>query len=140
MAEEKEQAEAVQQYNGLTLAYIGDAVFEMYVRLHLLERGLTQPQKLHQLAKGYVSAQAQAKVLSHWLETGELKVEEVAIVKRGRNAKPRSIPRHTDPATYSLSTAFESLIGFLYLANRRARLEELIEKAYSVVEGNGTLA
>jgi ribonuclease-3 family protein len=131
--------QSAQLYNGLTLAYIGDAVFEMYVRMHILKRGLTQPHRMHQMAKAYVSAQAQAEILRVWMDSGELDEDELEIVKRGRNAKGRSAPKNTDPATYRLSTAFESLIGFLYLANRLKRMEELIGKAYSIVEGNGTM-
>ena len=125
-------------YNGLTLAYIGDAVYELYVRLHLLERGQTKPHPMHQMALSYVSARAQAEVLRKWIEDGVLKEDELAIVKRGRNAKLRSVPKHTDLATYRLSTAFECLIGYLYLTNRLERLNQLIHQAYLLVEGNET--
>lgn len=129
---------SAQLYNGLTLAYIGDAVYELHVRLHLLEQGQTKPRPMHQMALSYVSAQAQAAVLRRWLKEGVLEEDELAIVKRGRNAKLRSVPKHTDLATYRLSTAFECLIGYLYLANRLERLNQLIKQAYLYVEGNET--
>ncbi|WP_237700174.1 Mini-ribonuclease 3 [Caldalkalibacillus thermarum] len=123
-------------YNGLTLAYVGDAVYEVYVRVHLLELGKTQAYRLHQAATRYVSAKAQAKVLSCWLEENVLTEEELDIVRRGRNAKVRTVPKHTDLATYRLGTAFESLIGYLYLKQRIQRLETLIQQAYAIIEGN----
>ncbi|MDQ0340165.1 ribonuclease-3 family protein [Caldalkalibacillus uzonensis] len=127
-------------YNGLTLAYVGDAVYEVYVRMHLLELGKTQSHRLHQAATRYVSAKAQAKVMSSWLEQNVLTEEELEIVKRGRNAKVRTVPKHTNLATYRLGTAFESLVGYLYLDNRLERLEALIKEAYAIIEGDGNEA
>lgn len=127
-------------YNGQTLAYVGDAVYELYVRLHLLQLGLSQSGRMHQAAARYVSAKAQAQIISRWLEDGLLSDEELDIVKRGRNAKVRSLPKHTDAATYHLGTAFEALIGYLYLTRRQERLERLIRAAYAIIEGNGDRA
>ncbi|TCI52007.1 ribonuclease III [Exiguobacterium sp. SH5S13] len=122
------------QLNALALAYMGDAVYEMAVRKRLLGKGLTRPNDLHRGAVRYVNATAQASVVTHWLETGILNEDETAIVRRGKNAKSGSIPKRTDVHTYRYSTAFEALIGYTYLIERRDRLEELIEQALTWLE------
>ncbi|MCT4794748.1 MAG: Mini-ribonuclease 3 [Exiguobacterium sp.] len=122
------------QLNALALAYMGDVVYEMAVRKRLLERGLTRPNDLHRGAIRYVNASSQAGVVTHWLETNVLSEEEQAVVRRGRNAKSGSIPKRTDVHTYRYSTAFEALIGYIYLTERRDRLEELIEQAFIWLE------
>ncbi|OGX79118.1 ribonuclease III [Exiguobacterium sp. SH31] len=122
------------QLNALALAYMGDAVYEMAVRKRLLGKGLTRPNDLHRGAVRYVNATAQASVVTHWLETGILREDETAIVRRGKNAKSGSIPKRTDVHTYRYSTAFEALIGYTYLIERRDRLEELIEQALTWLE------
>ncbi|MCT4784572.1 MULTISPECIES: Mini-ribonuclease 3 [Exiguobacterium] len=122
------------QLNALALAYMGDVVYEMAVRKRLLERGLTRPNDLHRGAVRYVNAASQAGIVTHWLETNALSEEEQAVVRRGRNAKSGSIPKRTDVHTYRYSTAFEALIGYIYLIERRDRLEELIEQAFIWLE------
>lgn len=122
------------QLNSLALAYMGDAVFEKYVRLHLLQSGKVKPHKLHKEATNYVSAKAQAKIIHSLLGNNALSEEERAVVKRGRNAKSGTVPKNTDVQTYRYSTAFEALIGYLFLAGREKRLEELIEAAFGIVE------
>lgn len=122
------------QLNALALAYMGDAVYEMAVRKRLLSQGMTKPNDLHRGAIRYVNAGAQAGVVTHWLETGVLSEDETAIVRRGKNAKSGSIPKRTDVHTYRYSTAFEALIGYTYLMERRDRLEELIEQAFTWLE------
>lgn len=122
------------QMNALALAYMGDVVYEVAVRKRLLERGLTRPNDLHRGAVRYVNARAQASVVTHWLETGVLTEEEEAVVRRGKNAKSGSIPKRVDVHTYRYSTAFEAVIGYIYLIERRDRLEELIEQAFTWLE------
>ncbi|MDC3417775.1 Mini-ribonuclease 3 [Aquibacillus salsiterrae] len=127
-------AQNVRQMKSLTLAYMGDAVYEIYVREHLIAVGNIKPQNLHQLAVKFVSAKSQARVLHDWLHRNLLDEEELSIVRRGRNAKSGSVPKNTDVTTYRHSTGFEALIGFLYLDNRKDRLEELIQIAIQFVE------
>ncbi|WP_421382621.1 Mini-ribonuclease 3 [Bacillus salacetis] len=115
------------QMNALTLAYMGDAVYETYVRQFLLQTGRVKPNQLHRAATGYVSAKAQAAALKVISDRDLLSEEEWAIVRRGRNAKSGTIPKNTDVQTYRYSTAFEALIGYLFLQNRKERLEELIQ-------------
>lgn len=126
------------QMNALALAYMGDVVYEMAVRRRLLEKGLTRPNELHRGAVRYVNARAQASVVTFWLETDALTEEEQAIVRRGKNAKSGSVPKRVDVHTYRYSTAFEALIGYIYLTERRDRLEELIKQAFERLEAEST--
>ncbi|EUJ33851.1 hypothetical protein MFLO_01455 [Listeria floridensis FSL S10-1187] len=122
------------QLNGLALAYMGDAVYEKYVRERLLMFGKTKPNQLHKAATKYVSAKGQAKVLSVLREAGFLTEEEEAIFKRGRNAKSHAAPKNTDAVTYNLSTAFEAIIGYLYLGEDELRLIEWLERSVQIIE------
>lgn len=119
----------------LALAYMGDAVYEVHVREHLLLTGQVMPNQLHQQAITFVSGKSQAAVILHWLRTGTLTEEEERVAARGRNAKSGSIPKNTSVQTYRYSTAFEALIGYHYLSKNSGRLTELLEKAIEFVEG-----
>lgn len=121
-------------YNGLALAYVGDAVYDLYVRRHLLQLGGTKAHQLHRQATRYVSAKAQANLLQYLLEEELLTDRELELVKRGRNAKSGTSPKNTDIMTYRYSTAFECLIGYLYLNREQERLELLIERCFSFLE------
>lgn len=118
----------------LALAYMGDAVYEVHIREHLLEKGQVKPNKLHQSAVTYVAGKAQAKVVLHWLESGFLNTEEEKIVTRGRNAKSGSVPKNISVQTYRYSTAFETLIGYHYLLKNDERLNELLQAAVQFIE------
>ena len=120
--------------NSLALAYMGDAVYETYVRYHLLQHGQVKPHLLHKAATQYVSAKAQASVLHQLIEKEFFSEEELAVIRRGRNAKSGTVPKNTDVQTYRYSTAFEALIGSLYLAGSHERLEEIITRAFELVE------
>ncbi|MEH7460665.1 Mini-ribonuclease 3 [Bacillus thuringiensis] len=122
------------QLNSLALAYMGDAVYEQYIRYHLLQKGTVRPNQLHRLGTSFVSAKAQAKVVYHLLETSFLNEEEEAVLRRGRNAKSGSVPKNTDVQTYRHSTAFEALIGYHYLLNHQTRIEEIVFEAIRVLE------
>ncbi|MFD2760752.1 Mini-ribonuclease 3 [Lentibacillus juripiscarius] len=125
----------VKQMKSLALAYMGDAVFEVHVREHLLKQGTVKPNQLHREAVTFVSAKAQASVVLHWLEADLLNGEEAQIVARGRNAKSGTVPKNTSVQTYRYSTAFETLIGYHYLLRNEARLNELMAAAVAFVEG-----
>jgi ribonuclease III family protein len=122
------------QLNSLALAYVGDAVYEIYVRRHLLQSGKVKPNHLHREGTKYVSAKAQCRVLFRMMDEKLLSEEELAVVMRGRNAKSGTVPKNTDVQTYHYSTAFEALMGFLYLTEKIERLEELILKSFEFVE------
>lgn len=123
------------QINGLALAYMGDGVFETYVRYRLLAKGGVRPNKLHREATKYVSAKSQSKLLKKLQDKEVLTPEEETIVRRGRNAKSGTIPKNTDRATYQDSTAFEALIGYLYVMEQEERLDELVQLSFDIIEG-----
>lgn len=120
--------------NTTALAYIGDAVYEIYVRERVLQKEHTHVDRLHKLAIGYVNNEGQAKAVKRLLNDGFLTVEEVALVKRARNHKTSSKPRNADPVNYKLATAFEALIGWLHLEGRKDRMEEIIFRAMEIIE------
>lgn len=118
--------------NTTVLAYMGDAVYECYIRLHVLKSGKVNVDVLHKSAVKYVRAEGQATALKKIFDT--LSPEEQALVKRARNRKIVSKPKNADPVTYKMATAFEALIGDLYLTGRKERLEELIDKAIDAID------
>ncbi len=111
-----------------TMAYIGDNVYELFIRNFLLENKLFKPNDLHKEAIKYVNATAQADFLKKIKK--DLTEDELAIVRRGRNVKT-GIPQNANPVDYQYSTAFEALIGYLYLAGEKERLIEL----FNVIKG-----
>ena len=124
----------VKQLNSLALAYMGDAVLEQAIREHLIRSGRVRPNTLHKEATKYVSAKAQASVVRVLLTEKFLTEEEEAVLRRGRNAKSGSIPKNTDVQTYKYSTAFEAVLGSLYLIGNLERVTEIIEKAITIIE------
>jgi ribonuclease-3 family protein len=114
------------QYNGQTLAYIGDAVFELHVRETLLEKGIVKAEKLHKAVIKYTCAQGQYTCLKS-IESS-LSEQEKAVVKRGRNQATARRPKGTPLQTYKLSTGFEALVGFLYLSKEKDRLQSLLNR------------
>ncbi|MBA4603149.1 Mini-ribonuclease 3 [Thermoactinomyces sp. AMNI-1] len=120
------------EHNPLLLAYIGDAVYEMFIRHHLIARGVVRPQDLQKEAVKFVSAFAQSHVY-RTLEDG-LTEEERDILKRGRNAKSGSVPKNARVSDYRQSTGLEALIGYLYLKGEEWRLHELMRTAIEIVE------
>jgi len=113
--------------NGLALAYMGDGIYELYIRHYLLEQGDTKPNKLHQKATKYVSAKAQARLIQKMVDETIITEEEVNYYKRGRNAKSHTKAKSVDISTYNKSTGFEALFGYLYLTAEQERLEELVQ-------------
>jgi ribonuclease III family protein len=125
------------QVNSLALAYIGDAIYEVYVRHHLLSKGNVRPNQLHKLATKYVSAKAQATILHELSKEDYFSEEEMAIIRRGRNAKSGTVPKNTDVQTYRYSTAFEALIGYLHLEKNADRLAEIIQSSFELIQNEG---
>lgn len=117
------------------LAYIGDSVFELMVRSYSLEKGLRKLHDLHQNTIGIVNASSQADFLT--LIENSLTEEERDIVRRGKNSKTGNIPDNTDIKDYRSSTAFEALIGYLYLSGRKKRIAELWNKIIAKIEEKG---
>lgn len=117
----------IKMINVITLAYLGDAIYEVYIREKMIKEAPLKVEQLQKKAINYVSAKAQAKILSNLIDTNALTDEELDIVKRGRNYKRSSHPKNTDIITYKLSTGFETLIGYLYLSGKNTRLREILE-------------
>ena len=117
----------VREVNVITLAYLGDAVYEVYIRNYLINNGIAKVIDLQNEAIKYVSAKNQSKILNYLINNNILTNDELEIVKRGRNYKRDGHPKNTDIITYKMSTGFEALIGYLYLDNKRERLEEIIK-------------
>ena len=117
----------------LVLAYLGDTVYESYIREHLIRQNMNRKvNNLHKLAIQYSKAKAQATII-HEIEN-ELTEEEMKIFKRGRNQKSHTAPKNADIIDYKYATAFEALIGYLYLGEEKERLEYIIQKGIEIIE------
>ena len=114
----------IRTYSPLTLAYIGDAIFELVVRTVLVERKNTQAEKLHKAATKIVKAETQALMIEALKE--DLTEEELAVFKRGRNAKAMTRAKNATMSEYRRATGFEALMGYLYLKGEKERMIELI--------------
>lgn len=117
--------EEINTLSPLTWAYVGDAVYEMYIRMHLVNNTKLKPHRLHIEAIKYVKATAQANILRN-IENS-LTEKELEIVKRGRNAENHHLPKNASVQDYMYSTGFEALIGYLYLTKQDDRLKEILE-------------
>lgn len=115
------------EINVLVLAYLGDTIYENYVRKFLIKKGIANVNSLQKEAIAYVSAKSQAAFLTKMIDDGFLTEEEVVVVKRARNYKTTSHPKSCDIVTYKYATGLESLIGYLDLENRRERIDEIMK-------------
>lgn len=120
------------EYSPLVFAYIGDAVYELYVRTLLVSKGNAPVNELHKQSVSFVKAKAQSDIIHKMLES--LDSEEQDIVRRGRNAKSGTIPKNADVTDYKYATGFESLLGYLYLKGDYSRLLELLEASVEKTE------
>ena len=111
-------------YSPLTLAYIGDSIYDLVIRTLLVKHGNAQPNKLHKRASAMVKASAQAAMIESLLP--ELTEEETAVYKRGRNAKSYTMAKNATMSDYRKATGFEALMGYLYLKEDLGRMIELI--------------
>ena len=128
-----QQKKKPEEYSPLLLAYIGDAVYEVFIRTNLIKRGNLPVNELHRLSKHYVSAAAQSEIVKK-LED-RFTEDELRIFKRGRNAKPGTVPKNADVGDYHRATGFESLVGYLYLKGAFERLYELLSEISEVYNG-----
>ncbi len=117
--------EEVNMLSPLTWAYVGDCVYELYIRTNLVNKTRLKPHKLHIETIKYVKAKAQADLLKSIED--KLTEKELDIVRRARNSENHHLPKNADPADYMYSTAFEGLIGYLYLTKQDERLKEILE-------------
>lgn len=109
----------------LVWAYVGDAVYELYIRSHLVNTTKLNPHKLHIESIKYVKAGAQSKILENIMPN--LTEEEKDIVRRGRNVQNHHLPKNANVTEYMYSTAFEALIGYLYLTKQKDRLYDILK-------------
>ena len=114
--------------NVLVLAYLGDNVYEYYVRRYLIESKISNVNDLQKNAVNYVSAVNQSKYLNEFIENDFFNEEELSIVYRARNHKGGKHPKNCDILTYKHATALEALIGYLKLNNRDERIKEIMER------------
>lgn len=129
---EKKTSEQIQFIQPLVLAYIGDVVYEVYIRNYIIHRYSGSVNHLHRISTKFVKAGAQSKIV-HALESF-FSEEEWTMIKRGRNQKSGSTPKNASITDYKYATGFETLIGYLYLIERYERLEEVIHMAVEVIE------
>lgn len=113
--------------NVLSLAYIGDAVYSVYIREYLINKGICKVDKLQKESVNYVSAKAQAKFIESMINSNFLSEDELDIFYRARNHKGTRHPKNTDIITYKYSTGFEAVIGYLYMNHNNDRLDEFIK-------------
>ena len=125
LIERAKSPEEINMLSPLTWAYVGDCIYELYIRTDLVNKTKLKPQKLHIETIKYVKAKAQADILKR-IEKN-LTEKELEIVRRGRNAENHHLPKNADPADYMYSTAFEGLIGYLYLTKQDERLKEIFK-------------
>ena len=118
----------VNMMSPLTWAYVGDCVYELYIRTELINKTNLKPHKLHIESIKYVKAQAQAKFLQEIYE--DLSEQEKDIVRRGRNSENHHLPKNCDLQDYMYATAFEALIGYLYLTKKEDRLKAILDKVF----------
>lgn len=114
------------EVNVLVLAYMGDTVYEDYVRKYLINKGIGNVNDLQTESLKYVSAVSQAKFLQEMIDNNLLSESELDIVKRARNYKTTSHPKSCDIITYKYATGLEALIGYLYLDNNIERIDEIM--------------
>lgn len=125
LIEREKSPEEINMLSPLTWAYVGDCIYELYIRTDLVNKTKLKPHKLHIETIKYVKAKAQADILKR-IEKN-LTEKELEIVRRGRNAENHHLPKNADPADYMYSTAFEGLIGYLYLTKQDERLKEIFK-------------
>lgn len=124
----------VAQWPPLAWAYLGDAVYEWYVRWHVLTDENLRPKHLHKMSTRYVSAEAQSRALGLMLP--ELSENERLIVQRGRNAKSGHVAKNASVFHYRQSSGFEALIGYLYASGQQERLMELLARTLELIDGS----
>ena len=115
------------EINPLVLAYLGDTIYENYVRRYLINLGLTNVKQLQEAAVEYVSARSQAAYLKNLLDLDFFTDEEMDVLKRARNCKSKSHPKNCDILTYKHATALEAVIGYLDIVGRKNRIDAMME-------------
>ena len=126
--------EQINRMNTTTLAYMGDAVFEVIIREKIISEKPGDTDRAHHTAVRYVSAQGQATAARAMVNSGFFTHEEEALFRRARNHRSMSRPANTDPKIYKVATGFEAVLGYLYLTDQRERLREIAAQAVRIVD------
>ena len=127
-----EKVTDIRQIPALTLAYLGDAIYELILRTMLVEQGMSHVDSLNKKASGYAKAPTQAKIFKVIEEC--LTEDELGFYKRGRNAKSGSVAKSGTVMEYRIATGFESMLGYLYLSGQQDRILELVKQGISGLE------
>ena len=128
----EESVKQAAQYSPLVLAYLGDAVYELYIRERILARGNQPVNRMHGQTVHYVKAETQAK-LARYLEPG-LTGEESSVFRRGRNAHANTMAKNASMIDYRFATAFEALVGYWKLSGQEERFRALLTAALAALE------
>lgn len=129
--------EQIRRFNSTTLAYLGDAVYEVIVREKIVMEKPGDAGRAHHTAVRYVSASGQAKAVKTMVAEGFLNEEELQVYKHARNHRSMSRPQNADPREYKMATGFEALIGYLFLLEETRRLREIAAEAVRIVDASG---
>lgn len=113
--------------NSLVLAYLGDAIYEEYVRLYLINTNINKVNDLQRESINYVSARRQAYYLDKMMDIDFFNQEEINVIKRARNAKSHANPKGCSVIEYKKATALEALIGYLKFSNKNERIDEVMK-------------
>lgn len=122
------------EYNILTLAFMGDSVYDLYVRHHVIRSLKAKPNTLQREATIYVSAKSQSKTAQYLIDSNFLNEDELDIFKRGKNAKIHSKAKNASVMDYRMSTGFEAVLGSLYMSHQIERLEQIVIHSIEYVE------
>lgn len=120
------------EINVLVLAYLGDTIYEDYIRKYLINKGISNVNLLQKEAINYVSAKAQAKFLKDLMDNDFFYEDEINVVKRARNHKSGSHPKNCDIVTYKYATGLEALIGYLEISNKRGRIDDIMKEIFKL--------
>lgn len=135
LCNQKAKTEAeVKMMAPLVLAYMGDAIYEVYIRSYLISKRNVSVNELHKEATSYVKAKSQAEIV-HALEE-KLTEDEWAVIKKGRNQKSSSVPKNANLSDYKYATGFEALVGYLFYTGRLERLCEILNMAINTIKEN----
>ena len=116
----------LREINVLVLAYLGDTIYEDYIRRYLIKSGIGNVDSLQTESIKYVSAVNQSKYLLEMIDRGFFEEDELSIIKRARNYRGKTKPKNCDVASYNNATGLEALIGYLDLSNDKSRIEEIM--------------
>lgn len=126
--------EQINRMNTTTLAYMGDAVFEVIIREKIVREKPGDSDRAHHTAVRYVSAHGQATAARAMVNSGFFTAEEETLFRRARNHRSMSRPANADPKIYKIATGFEAVLGYLYLTDQRERLREIASEAVRIVD------